>query len=79
MNYALLTSATKGQVNNCSKTSACMSKLMNHRNVTHDSYSKGALKYSRSNLGTQQSDLQLKIEKNISGGLFNVKVFRVPT
>ena len=33
-------------------------KLMNYRNLTHDSYFKSALKYSRSNLVIQQGDLQ---------------------
>ena len=47
--------------------------------LTHDSYFKSALKYSRSNLGNQQGDiynekLQKKKtpQKTISGGFFHV-------
>ena len=47
-----------------SKMNACMSfKLMNYRNLTHESYFKSALKYSRSNLVNKQGDLQWKIAK----------------
>ena len=52
-------------------------KLINYRNLTHDSYFKSALKYSRSNLFNHQGDLQWKIaKKNINpnntllGGFF---------
>ena len=45
---------------------------MNYRNSTQDSNFKSALKYSRSNLGNQQSKLHWKItKKNISGVFFS--------